>query len=195
MPIRRTNFRGGGSKHYKKPIPLVNQPKRMDPGSALTASIAAISQVVDQLNKILKGPMAPAQQFLREYVIIAAKNLTDLLQQLSVKLGGASQLDAVAVAATELLDTVAEMGEDELAADIATSLEAYAAASEDPQVVALLLDRVKSARLINPQITCAGTKLHLTGELKADCGGVPVRISIDSDLPLQALSHRVEEIG
>jgi hypothetical protein len=195
MPIKRSNFSGSGNKRYKRPIPLVNPAKKMDPGSALTASIAAISQVVDQLNKILKGPMAPASQFMREYVIIAAKNLTDLLQQLSIKLGGASQLDAVAVAATELLDIAADIGEDEVAANLAEALQMYATANDDPQIVSLLLSEASNAQLSNQRITCTGTTMHITADLKVDCDGIPVKVRIDSDLPLQSLDHQVEEIG
>jgi hypothetical protein len=197
MPVKKSNFGGLGRqrKTYRaKPIPLVN-PKKMDQGSALTASVAAISMVVDQLYKILKGPMAQATQFLREYVVMAAKNLSDLLKQLTHKLGSNSELDALAVAATSLLDTVAEIGEDEVAADLADALQAYASAKEDPELLSMMIDQVDSSKLTDVVAVSNGTNIAISGKLRLDCAGVPLVVKIEGEVPFQAFDHRIEGIG
>lgn len=186
MPIKRSPF--SGKRSYKpKPIPLVNPKPSASPTDALYASVAMLGSILEQLNKLINGPMAFAQPFFKSYVNLAAKNLSDLLKQLSHKLNGTHSLDAVAASAVDLLDTLAEHDED-TAEELAGVLSDYAEISGSNVMLEKLLTSKTILALHDPLVEIIEGEVHIAGVVEVEQEGVVAEIEFDEVIPVQALN-------
>ena len=196
MPLKRSKFSAFSRRrsHRPSPIPLVNM-KATSPTASLYTSVAMIGQILENLQKLLDGPMAaPCPEFLRSYVMLASKNLSDLMRQLSNKLNTTHQLDPVAVAAVELLDSLAEYDED-AATGLAEVLSSYAEQHGSNSILQKILGENKiKATLHDPLLETVDEGLHIAGVLEIRGENVTAEVEFNEVLPLQAFDHVLRNV-
>lgn len=186
MPIKRSPFTSRSrARRRAATIPLVNPKRSVSPTDAMYMSISMVGSILEQLNKLINGPMAGADEFFKGYAKLAAKNLSDLLKQLSTRLQGTHQLDNVANAAVDLLDTLSEYDEAS-ASELADALQDYAAQSDSNVMLEKLLSSKFVASMHDPLIEIVDGQLRIAGVLKIKGSNVTAEVELDETLPIQA---------
>lgn len=195
MPSRFSGLTKKSSK--PKAIPLFNPKPQFDPASAIIAANAMIAQVLKMLHDVLKGPMAsPCPQHLRSYVQTAAKNLVDLQAQFTNRIPGASDLDIIRVAASELLSLAAEVDDDETAEAIASVLE-ESEERHSPELVDVVLSSASDWTTVKGvDAIVADDILQVSGTVERDCnGGCAVELDFNFSVPLGSANLKIKDIN
>ena len=197
MPAKRSRFSAfGRPRRRARPIPMINpSAPHANPADALYASVAMIGQILENLQKLLSGPMAPpVSEFYRGYVTLASKNLSDLLQQLSNRLNTSHRLDPVATAAVELLDALGEFDE-EAAVSLASTLQAQEQSVEADALLQQMMSQagVKTT-LHDPLIELIDGQIHVAGVLEIRSGNATAEVEFTETLPFQTTDHQLREI-
>jgi hypothetical protein len=197
MPTKRSRFSAFGKPRRRpRPIPMINQlAQKANPADALYASVAMIGQILENLQKLLSGPMAPpVSEFYRSYVTLASKNLSDLLQQLSNRLNTSHRLDPVATAAVELLDALSEFDE-EAALSLASVLQEQEQSVEADALLQQMMSQTNvKMTLHDPLIELVNSQIHVAGVLEIKSGNATAEVEFTETLPFQTTDHQLRGI-
>jgi hypothetical protein len=174
---------------------MINPQKNANPADALYTSVAMIGQILENLQKLLSGPMAPpVSEFYRSYVTLASKNLSDLLQQLSNRLNTSHRLDPVATAAVELLDALSEFDE-EAALSLASTLQEQEQSVEADALIQQMMAQAGTQTVLHdPLVELVDGQIHVAGVVELRSGNATAEIEFTETLPLQTTDHLLREI-
>jgi hypothetical protein len=122
--------------------------------------------------------------------------LVDLQAQFTNRIPGAADMDAVRIAASNLMNAAAESDSDDIAEAIASVLEA-STDSHSPELLTVVLSSSSSWSSVKGiDAVVEDESLVISGTIERDCnGGCAVELDFSTSIPLGSANLKIREIN